>query len=146
MAIILFLSFGHRYLSFSSIYPSSLRSNHFFFLSHLYVANIQARIRAYLCSFHLESPELQPLCYFPFLPNSPPHPTTTPHPPHHVTTCNYLINGRLRQPCCFTQTWPFASILAFALVLAFDCAVVEMPRLMPTYPKGWAREPTWKFR
>jgi hypothetical protein len=32
-------------------------------------------------------------------------------------------------------TWPFASILAFALVLASDCAAIEMPRLTPLYPK-----------
>jgi hypothetical protein len=43
------------------------------------------------------------------------------------------------------RTWPFASILAFALVLTYDCVVVEMARLMPLYPKGWALKPTWKF-
>jgi len=38
----------------------------------------------------------------------------------------------------FVGTWPFASILAFALTLAFDCVVIEMPKLTPLYPKGWA--------
>jgi hypothetical protein len=35
-------------------------------------------------------------------------------------------------------TWPFASILTFALALAFDYAVDEMPKLMPLYPNGCA--------
>jgi hypothetical protein len=47
--------------------------------------------------------------------------------------------------CTLAETWPFVSILAFALVLTFDCAIVEMPKLTPLYPKGWTLKPTWKF-
>jgi hypothetical protein len=43
------------------------------------------------------------------------------------------------------DTWPFVNILAFALVLAFDCATVEMPKLTPLYPKGWVKKLAWKF-
>jgi hypothetical protein len=43
------------------------------------------------------------------------------------------------------ETWPFASILAFALALTFNCVTIEMPKLMPLNPKGWALKPTWKF-
>jgi hypothetical protein len=43
------------------------------------------------------------------------------------------------------QTWPFANILAFALVLASNYVAVERPRLTPLYPKGWALKLAWKF-
>jgi len=35
--------------------------------------------------------------------------------------------------------------IAFALAIAFNCAVVERPRLMPLYLKGWALKLAWKF-
>jgi hypothetical protein len=35
------------------------------------------------------------------------------------------------------DTWPSTDILTFAFILAFDCEIVEMPKLMPLYPKGW---------
>ncbi len=35
--------------------------------------------------------------------------------------------------------------IAFALALAFNCAVVERPRLTPLYFKGWALKLAWKF-
>jgi hypothetical protein len=49
--------------------------------------------------------------------------------------------------CCgsLVGTWPFASILAFALVVIVNCVVIETPRLTPLYPKGWALKATWKF-
>jgi hypothetical protein len=49
--------------------------------------------------------------------------------------------------CCgnLAGTWPFASILAFALAVIANCAIIEMPRLKLLYPKGWALKPTWKF-
>jgi len=42
-------------------------------------------------------------------------------------------------------TWPFTSILPFALAITSNCATVKMPKLTPLYPKGWDLKPTWKF-
>jgi len=43
------------------------------------------------------------------------------------------------EACCnHVKTWPFASILALALILASDYASVEMPKFTPLYPNGWA--------
>ncbi len=40
--------------------------------------------------------------------------------------------------CCnHVGTWPFASILALALALGFDCVGVEMPKFTPLHPNGW---------
>jgi hypothetical protein len=34
------------------------------------------------------------------------------------------------------KTWPFISILPFALAIASNCAAIEMHKLTPLYPKG----------
>jgi len=48
--------------------------------------------------------------------------------------------------CCnHARTWPFASILAFALALTSDYTCVEMPKFTPLYLNEWALKPTWKF-
>jgi hypothetical protein len=49
--------------------------------------------------------------------------------------------------CCdnLAGTWPFASILAFALAVIVNWVIIEMPRLKLLYLKRWALKPTWKF-
>jgi hypothetical protein len=135
MAIILFLSFSKGYL-FLFLLSSSMNSNLFSFVSYVYYGYPSSSSSF---SFFTQSRLFQtpPFHYLSFFPSSPPHPIITPQ---HSTSCYNSL-----APPHLAGTWPFVSILAFALALTSNCAVIEMPRLTLLYLKAWALKLAWKF-
>ncbi len=132
-ATILLLSLSKGYLFFSLPSIQALWTLNSFLLSH--VSIIQIWIKILFSSFNLNSPKLHPFTIYLFF-LALPHILLQPPTPHILSQLvAYSSMGGWGN---LARTWPFASILTFALVLTSDYVVVEMSKLMPMYPNWCA--------